>query len=368
MGAPRGLLSLSSVFIDPELLPRERLADCFRAVLARPLRPMYDPQGLPALRALVAARLNARGFEISAEEVIITTGSQQAIDLVARALVVPHIAHEDPVYSNARALFDSLKANTCPLPLDPFVGPDLQEWEARIAAERPSLLYAITSYHNPTGHSYSSRELSALLRLSERYGFALFEDDWGSDMLSGSEYRPTLRALGGPEVLYANSFTKKLLPSLRLGFLVASRRVIPALVAAKRVSILGNSLVLEAALAEFLERGYYDAHLSKAQAALDARYQLCLELLRAEMPEDVRFTTPGGGPTLWLELPRRVDLVALQQKLASRGVHIEDTRSHFAKTPHLHGFRIGYAFLSEEDLARGLRVLAGVLREPEFAR
>jgi DNA-binding transcriptional MocR family regulator len=182
-------------------------------------------------------------------------------------------------------------------------------------------------------------------------------------MLSGSEYRPTLRFLGGPNVVYINSFTKKLLPSLRVGFLVAEGSVMPSLVAAKRLSTLGNPWLTEAVLAEFLDRGYYDAHLAALQRELDVRYARCLDLLNETMPQGVRWTTPGGGPTLWLEVPRAVDLAELRGRLAERGVVVESSDSGFDGPPHLHGFRISYAFLPPATLERALRIVGDALRE-----
>jgi 2-aminoadipate transaminase len=202
-----------------------------------------------------------------------------------------------------------------------------------------------------------------LLELSQHHGFAILEDDWGSDMLSGTEYRPTLRALGGPNVLYLNSFTKKLLPSLRLGFLVGSPETRATLVAAKRVSTLANVSITEAVIFEFLDRGYYDTHLRRLHEALDARYHACLEALRDFMPEGVRWSTPGGGPTLWLEMPRSVDLALLRERLFERGVWVEDASAHFHGAPHLHGFRVGYAFLPEEVLRRALERVGEAVTE-----
>jgi 2-aminoadipate transaminase len=355
-----GTLQLSSVFIDPELLPREALEDCFRAVLRRPggLEPFYDFQGHRPLRAAIADRLARRGMEVSADQIILTIGSQQGIDIVARSLEVARVAVEDPVYPHARALLARNGQQAVALPLDPFAGLDLDDWEARIAAGRPSLLYAIPSFQNPTGYSYSSHELQRLLQLAERHGVALLEDDWGSDMLPDSEYRPSLRLLGGPNVLYLDSFTKKLWPALRIGYLVAPEPLVPTLVAAKRLSTLGSPPLLEATLAEFLERGYYDAHLGRLQAELDRRYQACLETLRACMPPDVRWTTPGGGPTLWLDLPRAVDLPRLRASLAARDVEVEDAAVAFAGGAHLHGFRVSYAHAPIADVRRGIEAVA----------
>jgi DNA-binding transcriptional MocR family regulator len=356
---PPNTTRLSTVLIDPTLLPRERIADCVRSVLKLPgLQPLYDYQGHPSLRELIAARLRARGMSVDAREVITTSGSQQGLDMVARALEIRRIGLENPVYAHARSLFESHGLELTALPLDPFGALPLERWEPLLERARPGLVYAITSFQNPTGYSYATHELVRLLELAERYGFSLLEDDWGSDMLSDSEVRPTLRALGGEHVLYVNSFTKKLLPSLRVGFIVAPEELVPTLVAQKRLTTLGSPWLTEAALAEFLDRGYYDSHLAELHAALDARYRHCLEALRELMPEGVRWTTPGGGPTLWLDFPRSVELGALTRSLLARGVFAEDSESAFFGEPHLNGFRVSYAYLGESELRRALEIIA----------
>jgi DNA-binding transcriptional MocR family regulator len=356
-------ISLSTVFVDPELLPREKLADCARSVLKQPgLKPFYDAQGLLTLREAIAARLQRRGMEVTAANVVVTVGSQQALDIVSRTLVTKRIATETPVYPHARMLFESAGLAIGGLPLDPFAGPDLDAWEKAIAELRPGLLYLITSFQNPTGYSYSTHELERILSIATAHDVAILEDDWGSEMLSGSEYRPMLRLLGGENVLYVGSFTKKLWPSMRVGYVIAPESLVPSLVGAKRVSTLGGAQITEAIVAEFLERGYYDGHLEKLQAELDARYAACLDALRELMPDDVRWTTPGGGPTLWLELPSRIDLVALSARLAEKGVAIESADSAFVGERHLNGFRVSYAYSPPPLLREGLEILAKEIR------
>ena len=351
------------VFIDPDLLPRERVSECFRSVLNIPgLHSFYDAQGHPPLREAIAKRLCARGMDVSPDDVVITTGSQQALDAVVRALGRRRVATENPVYQQAKVLFESLGAELVGLRLDPFGPAPLDEWRDALARARPELFYTITSFHNPTGRSYSTHELTRILELANELDFALLEDDWGSDMLSQGEYRPSLRALGGPNVTYVNSFTKKLLPSLRIGFVVGNAETVPSLVAAKRMATLGNPTLIEAALTELLERGWYDTHLYSMQAELDLRYQKCLSLLDELMPEGVRWTSPGGGPLLWLELPERIELGALEARLRERKVRITLMPGAFHGEPHLHGFPIGYAFLKSAALAQGLEIVAEELR------
>ena len=358
---PKGSIALSTVFIDPELLPTERIAECARSVLREKMPSHYDAQGYRPLREAIARRLVARGLDVDAADIVITTGSQQSLDIVARSLATRRVAVESPVYAYAKLLFESLGHELVGLHLDPFAGIDLDAWD-RALAHKPALAYLIPSFHNPTGYSYTSAELRRVLDLCAKHGVAILEDDWGSDMLGDGDYRPMLRMLGGKHVLYVNSFTKKLLPSLRVGFGAAHPSLVPTLVAMKRLSTLGNAWLSEAIVAEFLDRGYYDTHLAALQRALDARYAACLAALEELMPDGVRWTRPGGGPTLWLDIPRAIDMAELEAHLASHGVHVGNTASAFVGAPHLHGFRVAYAYLPEDDMRRALAIVADALR------
>ena len=357
-------IDLSSVFIDPELLPRERLAACFRAVAKQPrLQVAYHAQGFLPLRQIIAERLRARGMAASAEDIVTTAGSQQALDIVCRALVCKRIATENPTYELGKLLFGMNHVETIGLPLDPFSGIDVTVWQHLLVKTHPALVYLTTNFHNPTGYCYATSELQHILDWSQQYGFGILEDDWGSDMLSFSEFRPSLRARGGDGVLYINAFTKKLLPALRLGYILGNPYTTPALVASKTASCLGLSSIVEAVLFEFLDRGYYDVHLKQLQHELDMRYQHCLQLLRQTMPEGVQWTTPGGGPSLWLEIPARVNRAQLRARLEARGVMVHLSDEAFFGTPHLNGFRVGYALLSPAAMQRGLAILAEELQQ-----
>ncbi len=348
-------ISLSSVFVDPKILPKEKLSACFKSVLRSPGIPEFnDPQGMPALREKIASRLKDRGMDVEAEHIIITNGSQQAIDLVTRVLATKVIATEDPSYWLGKYLFEMNGIKTVGLPIDPFYGLDERVWEKRLSESRPGLVYLTTNFQNPNGYSYSSAEISKIVHWAREYNFGILEDDWGAEMLSYSEFKPGLRALGGKDVLYLNSFTKKLFPSLRIGYLAANEKTIGPLLMAKRVSTSATPGMIEAVLFEFLDRGYYDTHLKFIQEELDIRYENCLGLLREHMPEDVKWTSPGGGPVLWLELPKKVNIELLSQKLKDQGVLIQLSNNAFFSEPHSHGFKIGYAFLSQPEMEEAL--------------
>lgn len=362
-GTP-GYITLSSAFLDPRLAPRREIVRCMRAALRDPGPPTFAHlQGYPPLRALIARRLSRIGIVADPEHIVITIGSQQVLDLVCRSLEVKKIATESPAYIAAKALFQLGDVEITGLPVDPFTGIDVARWRELLATRRPSLAYLTSSFQNPTGYSYSSAELHRILEWSAELGFGILEDDWGSEMLPGSAYQPTLRALGGDNVLYMNAFTKKTLPSLRVGFVVCSERTLPGVLQAKKLSINGTPAMIEETLFALLEGGHYDAYLARAQAELEGRYRHCLALLRGLLPPAARWTVPGGGPILWLELPRQVSLARLIGELREQKVLVNPQDAAFLGAPHLHGFMIGYAFPDRAEMTAAIEILAKLVKK-----
>lgn len=368
-GTP-GYITLSSAFLDPRLAPRAEIAHCLRAALRSPGLATYaHVQGYPPLRQLIARRLARRGIAADPEHILLTVGSQQVLDLVCRSLAVKRIATEDPAYSAARALFQLSDVELTALPVEPFRGLDLARWRRLLATRQPALAYLTSSFQNPTGYSYSLDELHQLLAWSQELGFGILEDDWASEMQPAVAPRPTLRGLGGDNVLYMNAFAKKTLPSLRVGYVVASERTLPSLLQSKKLSINGAPALIEETLFELVERGFYDAYLQRVQAEVHLRYRHCLEALAGLLPAGVRWTEPGGGPVLWLELPDEVCLEQLIEELAQEKVLINSQEAAFLGEPHLHGFMIGYAFPEPAELTRGIEILGELIsRQLRFAR
>jgi 2-aminoadipate transaminase len=222
------IIHLSGPWIDPDFLPCERIASYFRSVLNQlSLATFYSEAGYKPLREALAKR--PRGIDTDPNHIVITAGSQQGYDLVCRIVKEQRVTIESPAYGLARSLFDLNRMKPVRLPIDSFEGIDLKLWEKTIRAHRPSLVSMTTSFQNPTGYFYSTEEITVLLKMSETFGLGIIEDDWGSDTMSFSEFRPSVQALGGDGLFYLNTFTKKLLPSLRVEYIVGCEKTTPLL-------------------------------------------------------------------------------------------------------------------------------------------
>ena len=353
-------LQLGSVFIGSELLPIKQVQKCMERLLKKSgLQYMYDAQGFRPLRQSIASRLQKDGISADPDWILMTTGSQNALDICSRSFHWKSVAMENPGYGGAKHLFELNGLKTIGLHLDPFVGPNFKQWRKALLSSKANAIYLTPHFHNPTGYSYKDDEIQKLLQLCEEFSLEIIEDDWASDMRKSVSTKRSLRAQVGSSILYINSFTKKLLPSLRLGYVLANEEKMSSILRVKQLTTLGNPALIERVLFEFLESGDYDKHLRHLQKQMQLRYHHCQEMLQELMPLDVRWTQPSGGPILWLELPPSVSLSRLHEQLEKRNVFLDRrTPEWFFGRPHIHGIKIGYGYYPEEVMQKGLEILA----------
>src|SRR5262245_756651 len=272
---------------SPDLIPHERIRECLDAVLSeRGARSLgYSPgEGVAELRREIAKDLASRGVEARPEEVVVTSGSQQGLDLLARVLVDPGDAFlvENATYPGTTHLLASAGARIVPVETDDE-GPSMGALAAA-ARERPKGLYLMPNFHNPLGTSISARRRAEIASWSRRAGVPLIEDDYDSDLrLDGVPSPPHLRALD-PEVCHVGTYSKKLSPALRIGYLLAPRAIRDQVVAMKTDQDNGTSALLQHALAEFLARGHLKEHLARLLPAYRERRDALESALRAALP------------------------------------------------------------------------------------
>jgi DNA-binding transcriptional MocR family regulator len=361
----RDVVNLTRMQPSPDLIPSDLLRRCADHVLrtegAKALA-YAPPEGLPRLRALVAQDLALSGVPVTADDLVITTGSQQGIDLVARALVNPgDVFLVDPMtYPGAINVLTLAGARLVPIPSD-AEGPDMLAL-SRYRGAGAKGLYLMPNCKNPTGECVSAARRRALVAWSRETGIPILEDDYGADLsLSSAPAPPALRALDG-DVLHLGTFSKKLAPALRVGFLVAPPPVRRSIIAIKRAMDLGTSVVLQQVLAEFLERGYLRAHLNRILPEYRARRDALDGALREHAPPSVKWTTPDRGVVLWLSLPRSLDPEVTFDEACKRGVLVSPSTVFGVDARPAPGIRLVFCAEPPKRLAEGGKRVGETLR------
>jgi len=359
-------IDLSRLQPGPDLLPTKLFSRCVSHVLDRSGgRALgYAPlEGAPLLREQIAADLARQGVPASADDVIVTSGSQQALDVIVRALVDPGdtVLVQAPTYGGPLQVFASPGPPVEGLPNDEQ-GP-LVPMGSR---ERVKLLYLMPNHANPTGRCITESRRRELVAWARARGVPIIEDDYAEDLeLDDTPAPPAMRALDGEVVLYTSSFSKRLVPALRIGFVLAPEALRPTLCALQHTSTLGSSLLLQLTLAEMIERGYARAHATRMREVYRSRRDALIDSLTKHLDGRVELPRPARGVTTWLALPSQIDLDLLSETARREGVLIA-TGDMFAGArgepgPDAHGVRLAYCFEPEDRLAEGARRFARAL-------
>ncbi len=353
----------------PELFDVEGLRAAVDAVLSGPdarRALQYAPtEGDPELRAQVAARMTARGLPTTAADLLVTTGSQQALTLVTTALLDPGavVAVEDPTYLAALQAFGLAGARVVPVASDEH-GIDPDALADVVARERPALLYLVPTFANPTGRTLPADRRAAVAGLAARAGFWVVEDDPYGELRYRGEPVPPLAAspAAADRVLHLGSFSKIASPGLRLGWLRAPAALLPVLTVAKQAADLHTSTLDQAAAAVWLDRTDLDAHVRRLCAAYRERRDVMVAALPSTLPPGSTWTDPDGGMFVWARLPGDADTGELLHRALAADVAYVPGAPFSAGTPDRATLRMSFTTNGPGTIAEGMRRLATVLR------
>ena len=299
------VISLAGGLPGTDLLPRERVAAALSRATADPATLQYgETSGLRRLREVVAAREAQRlARPLTPADVAITSGSQQALDLVARATLDPGdpVVVEDPVYVGALQVFQAAGAALHAVPVDSG-GMQVDALAARLSAGlRPRLVHTVSSFHNPRGVTMSPPRRAALAALADRYGFLVVEDDpYGALAFEGDPPLPV--AAHSDRVVRLGSASKVIAPALRVGWLTGPAPLLAGVERLKQCTDLCGSTLTQAVTAELLaDAPWFEAHLQRLRAALRERAAALTDAVRGAFGDSARCSTPTGGMFCWVE-------------------------------------------------------------------
>ncbi len=364
---PRGTLALWGGTPDLRLVPITAIARAHRRALSREgarLLAYSDSHGHPALRAAVAGWVSAtRGIAATPESVLVTRGSQMAIDLVAKTLITPGhvVAVEELGYRPAWAALERAGAELVPLPIDRD-GLSTHALERLCETRAVRAVYVTPHHHYPTTVVMSPQRRMGLLELAERFRFAILEDDYDHEFhYDGRPLLPLASADVAGSVVYVGTLSKILAPGLRLGFVVAPPDLVERLARERFVVDRQGDLVLESAVAELMQDGVLDHHARRMRGIYRERRDALVSSLRKRLGSRVEVAVPAGGMALWVHAPA-IDVSAWKRRALAKQVAFmvaRDFTFHRTSRPYL---RLGFASLDPEELDEAVRRMAASLK------
>jgi 2-aminoadipate transaminase len=373
--APRfsGLPRYNFVYghIDAAKVPAEDLARAAAAVSRREGKSLglyyvgHGPQGYLPLREFVAWKVQRRGISTDVADILLTTGSLQAIDLVNQILVQPGDTVIMEAFTFGLALSRARRrgATVVAAPTDHY-GLDVDALEAILAdlrqkGVRPKYIYTIPTVNNPTGTVLGIDRRHRLMELSQTFDVPLIEDECYADLHWGDKTPPSLYSLDRTRVVHIGSFSKTLAPALRIGYAIADWSIVSRMIATK--SDAGSAGLDQMVAAEYLY-SHFDTHLSEIKSGLQRKLAVMLEAVDKEFGTTVEVRPPEGGILLWLRFPNHVDVRTIHAAAAAEGVAF-NAGSDWACDPEAakHYIRLCYALPNEDDIQKGVRILANVM-------
>ena len=350
------VISFAGGLPAPELFDLEGLRAAFDAVLTSPAVLQYSTsEGNPVLREEVARRYSADGLPTAAADVLITTGSQQGLGLLATALVDPGdtVLVEEPCYLAALQTFALAGARVVGVP---YAEDELQldELDRLAAAHAPKFFYTVPTFQNPTGRTHGLEARRRIAEIAERRGFRIIEDEPYRQLRYSGEALPSLAASAPDHVIRLGSFSKVIAPGLRIGWIRMSADVRPSVTIAKQAADLHTSTIDQAAAAHYLLSGRGEPALARIREAYRERRDAMLAALPAALPQDSTWNRPEGGMFVWARLPQGMDASAALGRALRHDVAFVPGASFFSGTPDVRTLRLSFTTYSPARIEEGL--------------
>ena len=358
-----GIVSLAGGLPSPDTFPVEAMREATARVLRDAPREALQyaaSEGFAPLREWVAEHLAEQGMRVDAEQVLITTGSQQGLDLVGKVLIDAGstVAVEAPTYLGALQAFAPYEPEVVTVPCDD----DGPLPEALQVARGARFLYMLPNFQNPSGRCMSEGRRAALVGAARAQGLPIVEDNPYGDLWFETAPPPLLASRWPEGTVYLGSFSKVLAPGLRLGYVVAPKAMSPKLLQAKQAADLHTPGFNQRVVFEVIRNGFLRDHVPTIRARYKAHRDAMRAALEAHMPAACRWRVPVGGMFFWVELPEGMDAAALLPQAVERGMAYVPGAAFFASDPKANTLRLSFVTVAPAEIERGVRLLGEVLK------
>ena len=364
------IISFAGGLPAPELFPVEGMKEATDKVYAEHGQQALQygaAKGVTELRELILKRVKEKeNVDAKLENVMVTTGSEQAIDLVGKAFVNPGdtVLVEEPTYLCALDVFRSYGANFVSVPMDDD-GMKMDALEEALKAHpETALVYTVPNFQNPTGRTMPAERRKKFAELAAKYDVPVLEDNPYGDIRFAGEHVPSVKSFDhAGKVFYMSTFSKILAPGFRLGWLVADPKIIEKLTVLKQSAHLHTHNLVQYVVTEFFKENDVDAHVKEISDLYGKRKQLMIDGIKKYFPKDVKYTDPEGGMFLWVEVPGVTDTVELFKQCLEDNVAFVPGDPFFAGKPQPGTFRLNYSNMQEDQIEVGLKRLGEALSQ-----
>ncbi|SFL95043.1 2-aminoadipate transaminase [Gracilibacillus orientalis] len=360
------IISFAGGLPEEDLFPVEAIDNAFhRAITTNKKALQYgETEGVPQLRELLAERMKQKGLHRSADNILITSGSQQAIDLFSRVMFNKGdvILTETPTYLAALQVFESYETNIVAVDSDDD-GMVLADLEEKIVQHKPKCIYVVPTYSNPTGKVWSLERRQKLLELANKYHVVIFEDDpYGELQFDENEAPPSIASLDENEiVLYTSTFSKTVVPAVRIGWIVGPHQIIRIMAQAKQATDLHTNSISQHALVHLLQDFNIDEHIQTIRKTYYERMLVMKRLLETVDIEGLEYIVPKGGMFFWVMLPKQINTKDLLNEAVKEGVAFVPGEPFYVSDPEQNTLRLNFTnsepALIEEGMKRFVKVL-----------
>ena len=363
-----GMISFAGGLPAPELFPVKELALCADAVLKKygAAALQYSvTEGILPLREKIAKMLDPGKERLTADNVIITHGSQQALDLLSKVFIDngSPVITENPTYLGALQSFQLFQAKVSAIPSDGG-GINTSLLRDRLKKEKPRFVYLMPNFQNPTGLSYPLERRQELAALAREYDVIIIEDDPYSALRFEGERMPSLFSLAkGGNVVYLSSFSKTIAPGLRVAYVAGAADLLTKLVIAKQGTDLQTNTLGQYIVNEYLESGHYQKHLDRVTQTYRERRDVMLAALESHFPKSVSWNKPSGGMFFWVRLPDGSDAWAVLNKCIEHNVAFVPGNEFYPDGSGKNTMRLNFTNATSTDIEQGIKRIAEVLKE-----
>ncbi|MFZ4453207.1 aminotransferase-like domain-containing protein [Salibacterium aidingense] len=360
------VISFAGGLPDEKLFPVEEVREAFNKALdTDPKALQYgETEGVPALRKKLTERMSEKGIHRMPDNVLITSGSQQAIDLFARVMFNPGdiVLTENPTYLAALQVFQSYEVNVVPVDSDED-GMTKEDLETKIQQLKPKCIYIVPTYSNPDGKVWSLERRKQLLRLAEKYHTIVFEDDpYGDIQFDETAKVPPLASLDENKyVVYTSTFSKTVVPAMRTGWITGPYQIIRMMSQAKQATDLHTNSLSQHALVKLLENFDLDAHIRKLRQSYKERMYVMKDIFDRADDIDIHYTEPKGGMFFWVSMPKYVNTKALLEDAVDNGVAFVPGAPFYVNQPAQNTMRLNFTNAEPEMIEEGMKRLVEVM-------